>query len=218
MSKFVDEVKRALVELRKRDKALELFGAAAHGYQLNPVLTPAKLEKVERTWSFETPTDYREFLLELGNGGAGPYYGVFQLGEIDDGFGTTKWKKWKLEPKKKFPHRKAWNDRALLFRSAPDAKDQDAYDRWLDSDAREADFSRYVKGVGVDRGCIPLCHEGCALRDWLVVTGPEAGTVWHDASADEAGISPLQLGKKQRVSFSEWYLDWLRRSLRSKKR
>jgi hypothetical protein len=211
MAKFVEEVKRGLVELRKRDRALKLFGAATHRYHLNPVLTPARLEKVERTWSFETPSDYREFLLELGNGGAGPYYGIFQLGEIDDGFGYTKWKNWKLEPKKKFPHRKAWNDRALLFRSAPD-------DRWLDSDAREADFSRYVKGVGVDRGCIPLCHEGCALRDWLVVTGPEAGTVWHDASADEAGISPIQLGKKKRVSFSEWYLDWLQRSLRSKKR
>jgi hypothetical protein len=26
-----------------------------------------------------------------------------------------------------------------------------------------------------------------ALRDWLVVSGPEAGHIWHDATADLAG-------------------------------
>ena len=43
--------------------------------------------------------------------------------------------------------------------------------------------------VPVD-GAIPVCHEGCAVRDWLVVSGPEAGRVWHDATADMKGWSP----------------------------
>lgn len=214
MQKLVDEVTRGLAELRRRDKKRKVFGASTHDYRLNPKLTEAQVAKFERTWRFRVPKDYRVFLTELGNGGAGPYYGVFELGKIDDGFGFTKWKTWKLEPRKKFPHRKRWNDRELLYRSAPDAKDEAAYDEWLDSDKREADFLRYVKGVGVDRGCIPLCHEGCALRDWLVVTGPEAGSVWHDASADENGIAPVAIGKRTRVSFSEWYLDWLKHSLK----
>jgi hypothetical protein len=213
MSSFVDEVRRGLEELRVRDKALKIFGAKSHRYRLNPVLTEAKLRKFERQWRFRVPAEYRTFLLELGDGGAGPYYGIFRLGEIDDGFEFTKWKTWKLEPHRKFPHLQAWNDRELLFRSAPDREDEAAYERWLDSDAREADLQAYVKGLAVDRGCIPLCHEGCAYRDWLVVTGPEAGHVWHDASPDEAGVRPVQIGKRKRVSFSAWYLDWLRRAL-----
>ena len=40
-------------------------------------------------------------------------------------------------------------------------------------------------------GAIPICHEGCALRNWLVVTGPLAGTVWRDLRADYGGIQPL---------------------------
>jgi hypothetical protein len=34
-------------------------------------------------------------------------------------------------------------------------------------------------------GATPICHHACALRDWLVITGPEAGQVWHDERVDK---------------------------------
>lgn len=58
-------------------------------------------------------------------------------------------------------------------------------------------------------GAIPLCHEGCALRDWLVVTGPEAGHVWHDATADFEGWRPVMDSRGVRATFAAWYSDWL---------
>ncbi len=58
-------------------------------------------------------------------------------------------------------------------------------------------------------GAIPICHLGCALRQWLVVTGPEAGNIWCDYRADRRGIYPLSAPGKERVTFYQWYRDWL---------
>jgi hypothetical protein len=64
-------------------------------------------------------------------------------------------------------------------------------------------------------GVFPICHHGCALRDWLVITGPEAGQVWHDARVDEGGLRPYESTDRSRLTFTEWYLDWLDDALRS---
>jgi hypothetical protein len=63
-------------------------------------------------------------------------------------------------------------------------------------------------------GAIPICHLGCALRQWLVITGPEAGNVWCDDRADRGGLYPLQQGRLKRVSFLKWYRSWLNGALR----
>ena len=40
-------------------------------------------------------------------------------------------------------------------------------------------------------GGICISHRGCALRNWLVVSGPARGQVWSDDRVDEGGLSPL---------------------------
>jgi hypothetical protein len=62
-------------------------------------------------------------------------------------------------------------------------------------------------------GAIPICHEGCAYRDWLVVSGPEVGHLWRDARADQRGLYPVSIGKRKRVTFLQWYVDWLYKAL-----
>jgi hypothetical protein len=64
--------------------------------------------------------------------------------------------------------------------------------------------------VKLVNGAIPVCHIGCALRRWLVVTGPERGHIWCDDRADQRGLYPLRLHGADRVTFIDWYLDWLR--------
>jgi hypothetical protein len=219
---FIEDVRRGLEELRRLDAKLTLFGARRHRYALNPVLGETELASFEQRWGFRAPDDYRRFLLELGNGGAGPFYGVFPLGEMGDGADPQGWESWKLDPAKPFPHRERWNDRDIRFRSAPlqddsvgDEAHAQAYQDWLDSDQAHADWLAYLSAAALEQGCIPLCHQGCGLRDWLVVTGPEAGHVWHDASADECGVSPIRTPQRPHTTFSEWYVEWLEISLRS---
>jgi hypothetical protein len=50
----------------------------------------------------------------------------------------------------------------------------------------------------------PIAHFGCAIRIYLVVTGPLAGQVWTDDRAGDQGIYPCEP-----VQFTHWYLRWL---------
>jgi hypothetical protein len=50
-------------------------------YALNEPLARDLLEKIEEEQGVELPDDYRRFLLEVGNGGAGPGYGLYSLEE-----------------------------------------------------------------------------------------------------------------------------------------
>lgn len=63
-------------------------------------------------------------------------------------------------------------------------------------------------------GAIPICHEGCALRQWLVIHGERRGFVWDDLRADNAGIAPVLDESGEPVTFADWYLGWLDSSLR----
>ena len=65
----------------------------------------------------------------------------------------------------------------------------------------------YYEGSIMD-GAVPICHLGCALRQWLVVTGPESGNVWMDERVDDDGIRPLTTPEGDRVDFASWYSRW----------
>lgn len=63
-------------------------------------------------------------------------------------------------------------------------------------------------------GAIPICHLGCALRQWLVVNGEQKGFVWNDSRVDNGGISPVRNTSGSQTTFSDWYMSWLEESLR----
>jgi len=46
---------------------------------INPVLKEEEVLEVEKELGTELPEGYRQFLLEVGNGGMGPYYGMHSL-------------------------------------------------------------------------------------------------------------------------------------------
>jgi hypothetical protein len=183
-----------------------VFGADSHLYQLNPPLTERDVQAFEAQHHIVLPRDYRGFLIHVGDGGAGPYYGVFKLGEMDHGRNYGPWKEGDgfagilSEP---FPHTALWNDLSGKPDDNAGEKDEEEWER------RFNEFDqRYWEPSNVN-GAIPICHLGCALRQWLVVTGPEVGHVWCDDRPDYKGLHPLQFGGQDRVTFIEWYRLWL---------
>src|SRR5215468_9209330 len=78
-----ESVRNAIEALKQRDSAFELFGAAWHRYQLNPRLSELEVTEFENRHGIRLPEAYRDFVLNVGDGGAGPYYGVFRLGHMD---------------------------------------------------------------------------------------------------------------------------------------
>ena len=199
MSAKLETIHQDLERLRAVRPRPQVFGAESHGFVLNSPLSAAAVETFEAKHRVRLPADYRRFLIEVGNGGAGPYYGIFKLGEMDDSFGFQRWSEsdgFVGVLSRPFPHTEAWND---LTGEPEDEGDEEAFE----------EFDKQYWSSERVNGAIPICHEGCAIRDWLVVSGPEAGHIWHDARVDEEGLRPVSIGTKTRVTFLEWYLHWL---------
>ena len=76
-------IQEELERLRALDGTFTQFGSRSHGYRLGPPLTEAELQSHERRLGVVLPAEYRQFLAEVGHGGAGPYYGLFALDSKD---------------------------------------------------------------------------------------------------------------------------------------
>ncbi|MGD8814589.1 MAG: hypothetical protein PVI78_08960 [Anaerolineales bacterium] len=193
-----------------------VFGAAFHDYHLNPPLDEAAFGWIETKYSILLPDDYRTFILEVGNGGAGPFYGLFKLGEHDSGDGFCSWSDGYLlgDPSAPFPYNDRWNLSEAFWSEAPYNQqwgNQDEEDRACE--AWDERLYELYWAPSIMNGAIPICHRGCALRQWMIVTGPERGNIWNDDRADNGGLSPLISPCGDRISFFDWYYDWLNQSI-----
>ena len=65
---------------------LPVPGMLGHQFELRSPLTAAEVERAEAFFGARFPDDYRTFLLEVGNGPAGPSWGLFPLVEGPDGW------------------------------------------------------------------------------------------------------------------------------------
>ncbi len=74
-------IKRKLELVKAQDTEFTEFGSSSHEYQMDPVLSQAELEQWQREHGLVLPEPFAQFLLEIGNGGAGPYYGIYSLEE-----------------------------------------------------------------------------------------------------------------------------------------
>jgi hypothetical protein len=197
-------VHRSLKLLENRSRPV--FGGADHKFLLNPVLSEAEVKSFEMRHSIELPTDYRSFLLTIGDGGAGPYCGVFPLGKMDDGFNLKSWEEgdgFIGILAKPFLLKEPWNDLSTQPSSELLETNEKEYERQLE------EFEKAHWNPALLNGAIPLSHMGCALRVWLIVSGERAGSLWRDGRTDDTGLSPIFTRDQRPATFSSWYLDWL---------
>jgi hypothetical protein len=78
-------------------------------------------------------------------------------------------------------------------------------------------FQRAYWDGSLVNGAIPICHEGCALRIWLVLTGAQSGYLWEDRRSEYGGLKPLRLVDGSPATFTGWYDAWLNDCLNSDK-
>ena len=79
--KRIEEKLKKLIEL---DKEFSIFGSNSHGYVINSKFTGEELQKFEKRNKITLPEEYKEYLKNVGNGGAGPFYGLLELEENDN--------------------------------------------------------------------------------------------------------------------------------------
>ncbi|MGD0631701.1 MAG: hypothetical protein ABR987_20415 [Terracidiphilus sp.] len=177
---------------------------------MNPVIGEDRVEAFERDHSISLPSEYRGFLIQIGNGGAGPFYGVFSLGTADDNFNVRDWKvndNLVGDPSKPFRFEEAWDDTSNM--PPDDLFEKNEKEYWQHMGA----FERTYWSSELMDGAIPICHQGCALRIWLVVTGPQSGKLWDDRRSEYKGIRPLELADGSMATFGAWYDEWLNQRL-----
>jgi hypothetical protein len=80
-------IREGLRQLGESKAKLKVFGSEAHKFHTHPPLIEPTVREFETRHQVVLPPEYGGFLIHVGNGGAGPAYGIFKLGEMDDGFG-----------------------------------------------------------------------------------------------------------------------------------
>lgn len=82
---WVGKLRKQLKRAGENDPDYSRFGADSHKYRLNPPALEKTIATFETHFGVSLPEGYRNFLLWIGNGGAGPFYGLYSLGTTEPG-------------------------------------------------------------------------------------------------------------------------------------
>lgn len=210
----IERIQAKLTTLRQvgRKWAILPSGFEPCDYALGAPLSEAEVVYFEAEHGIRLPEDYRQFLLRVGNGGAFPYDGFGRLSAKAHRIGREPAPNHLREP---FPLTEA----VILWKICSGGR---SFPQWA-QERLNPTFDRQVQACinhygepQYLQGAIEICHYGCGMYFFLVVTGPEAGHVWMDDLASEAGFFPLQVNRADpgRVGFLTWYEIALDRYLR----
>ena len=125
------------------------FGSEKHQFHLHPPLSEETVRDFEAREAVRLPSGYRDFLLQAGNGGAGPYYGLLKLED------------WQAASQDEEPGALSRSCVLQPQISGEQRGDTAGHDMWASS---------------LD-GTLTLVDQGCTFYALLVVTGRYCGRV-----------------------------------------
>ena len=79
---FISELKTLVNKASKIDSSFQIFGSETHKYKFNPPIHTKKVIEFEQEYNLTFPNSFKRILTELGNGGAGPHYGLYSLEKL----------------------------------------------------------------------------------------------------------------------------------------
>ncbi|WP_013324922.1 SMI1/KNR4 family protein [Gloeothece verrucosa] len=233
----LDEIKDKLTRLAEFDKSLNIHGSEIHQYQLYPCLSPSSLRNFEQQYQMTFPEDYRHFLLEVGNGGAGPGYGLFQLKTEDLLDEQTLILEKQYESgmlPEKLAEKYNYFSQAFSPQCLPLYQTSQDWESQIKNTGNNQEDWQYLSQK-LMAGTLAIADYGCGINAHLVITGDYRGTIWIDDRVNDGGIYPCDLiacgffhGEDQDIDdqeeqqeiaeplfFLDWYNHWLDSSLRS---
>ena len=154
------------------------FNEESHGFRLNPPAAEVDVAAFEREHGVALPAPYRRFVTEIGDGGAGPSYGLRPVAAAYD---TVRYLTYE----------------GFLAVPSPlrDGLGEDWYDEYLDEDLPRDPLD----------GSLAVAHFGCDQYTVLVVTGDLRGRL---VTVDTAGgVEPYVTEDPDFLSWYERWLD-----------
>ena len=199
MKEQLIRIQQKLAQAKAADKNLEVFGADAHQYHLNPPVSEAEVLAFEKKYGVQLPECYRAFMLTIGDAKAkksdfiaGPYFGLYAFGTSLDSLLYEKTETYLKAPCNLSPDmtQEEWETLSdpLLFSEEEEEDDDDKY------------FAERAKVFG---GLLPLGSQGCTYEHALMLNGKYAGRV---VNVD------LDLAQPK-FAFEANFLDWYERYL-----
>lgn len=186
-SKQLEQIKTEFQRLKTSDPNFNEFGAGHHKYILNPPLSKNEVKVFEKRNEISLPLCYRSFITKLGDGGAGPFYGLMTL-----------------EEKQRAPQ--------LLpeyLKSAPIIHPDLTDEEWQEIRGKLESYSRinrskYLKELNrIYQGLLCIGDQGYSYYTMLVVSGEHKGRIVYITSA-------LHKPMFHRAdNFLDWYKCWL---------
>ncbi len=191
---FFATIPEKLAFLKQYDKNFQVFGSQRHRYLCNPPLEETEVAAWEQKYQVQLPKAYRDFIKTIGDGGAGPGYGLFPLYKALES--SYLQKPFVLESD--FVVERSFDTGAYACEIGTCDENctlcENAENCLLYWDDTENCF-RY------EQGALRLNSHGCTYYDVLVCKGVGVGSVW---AANEAnGMIALD------IDFLQWYEYWL---------
>ncbi len=199
MSEYDKQIKRIKLKLIKAkvvDLRRKAFGASHHKYRFGRLVGDWKVRAFEKAHSIRLPDCYRQFVLQVGNGGmfngqsmAGPFYGIYPLGYDLEAVIEINPEKYLKEECVLYPNMsdEYWNSLSKVIDETDNISDQD-YDKELGK---------------IYGGVLPIGSQGCTFLTGIILNGPHTGRViYYD----------MDLGKPF-FTFENNFLDWYERWL-----
>ncbi|MCG7408328.1 SMI1/KNR4 family protein [Paenibacillus sp. ACRRX] len=183
----LDRINNKLEKAMHKDMDCLVFGASSHKYRVNEKLTAKELADWQAKNQVALPEPYTQFLTNVGNGGAGPYYGIYSIGEatshIDSSVLATKCV---LHPEMT---KEEWNRL-----TSPLISDEDI------SDLEYEAVRDQVMG-----GMLCIGTQGCEYDMYLVIEGKYRGRIVY--TSDFYPDHPFFFVYED--NFLDWYERWL---------
>ncbi len=172
-----------LEKAKKVDFEYKVFSSNKHKYKLNPPVSLNEVLKLEADFNIKLPDDYVYFLTEIGNGGAGPYYGLYSLDEL------RQRQYYKQQDNKLNPvidtslSKEMWNE----LMEQLDTDDNDMYE----------EIEQHI-----NTGVFIIGTQGCTYDNLLMCSGSETGKIVYIDWNLEGEYPPVLTN----MSFWDWYI------------
>ena len=196
-----EEVLAILNAARRIDENCEMFGASKHRYLLNPPIRKSFVRGVEERYGFKLPEDYFDFITEVGDGGAGPDYGITPFVELVQKGQNTRAEAYAADYR-----------RSLAKEFTPRSMRTDEVDEYaiVTKEYYEKNPEQYFvydkfddDNLCITNGFFVLGTHGCQWDFGMVVSGERRGQIFDMDNEGAYGFAAY--------SFAEFYQNWLDR-------
>lgn len=193
----INRIKDKLFTIKDYDKTYNVFGADAHQYTIGETVSEQQIKNFEQEYAVSLPEAYVAFLTQIGNANvaeeayansaAGPYYGIYPLGECLGDLGIEEVRRYLSYPCQLRLDMTEEQWIALSESTREDNVSDEIYDERIGT---------------LFGGLLPIGTQGCAITTCLILTGEYKGRIVY-LNEDYQPIFAYE------NSFLDWYERWL---------